>query len=45
MLPMAEVPWTEALVAELRLGAKLANPNDLLERLGAILRTVAVQGP
>lgn len=35
---------TAKLVAELRACAALANPNDLLERLGTILRTVAVQG-
>jgi hypothetical protein len=35
---------TEKLVAELQAGAELANPNDLLERLGTILRAVAVQG-
>lgn len=35
---------TERLVAELRVGAATANPNDLLERLGTILLTVAVEG-
>lgn len=35
---------TEKLVAELQASTALANPNDILERLGVILRTVAVQG-
>lgn len=35
---------TERLVVELRAAGSLANPNDLLERLGTILRAVGVQG-
>lgn len=43
-VPVAEPSITARLVAELQTSEQLANPRDLLERLGAILRAVAVQG-
>lgn len=41
--PVADPGATQKVVAELRSAASLANPNDLLERLGSILLTVAVR--
>lgn len=43
-VPVADPSVTARLVAELRTTEPHANPQDLLERLGAILRVVAVQG-
>lgn len=42
--PVADPSVTAKLVAELKEAEHLTNPQDLLERLGTILRVVAVQG-
>ncbi len=42
--PVIDPAATDKVVAELQAAASLANPNDLLERLGKILQAVAIGG-